>query len=103
MREGALFGPFETKLHPAFTWAPLMSGPKGAGRRVILNLSYGRNSVTNHTMRDVFVETPFKLSLPSLDNLLSTLQRWGGDARLFKFDISCAFRNVPVDPGDAIL
>ena len=102
LREGALFGPFETKPHPAFTWAPLMSRPKGAGRRVILDLSYGENSVNNHTLRDVFDVTPFKLSLPSLDNFLPTLQHWGGDARLFKVDISRAFRNVPVDPGDAI-
>ena len=40
--------------------------------------------------------------IPSLDQLLSALQQFGKDARLFKVDISCAFQNVPVDPGDAI-
>ena len=79
-----------------------MSRPKGAGRRVILDLSYGENSVNVHTTRDSFDTMPFKLSLPSLDNLLPTLQRWGSDAQIFKVDISRAFRNVPVDPGDAI-
>ena len=43
-----------------------------------------------------------KLRLPSLDNLLPTLQRLGKDARVFKVDIWHDFRNVPVDPADAI-
>ena len=98
----ALFGPFEEKPHAAFTWSPLMSRPKGTGRRVILDLSYGENSVNNHTIRDMYDGAPFKLSLPSLDDLLPTLQSLGENARIFKVDISRAFRNVPVDPGDAI-
>ena len=55
-----------------------------------------------HTARDVFDEVPFKLTLSSLDNLLPTLQCLGSNAHVFKVDISRAFRNVPVDPADAI-
>ena len=98
----ALFGPFDEEPHVAFTWSPLMSRPKGTGRRVILDLSYGDNSVNTHTMRDVYDGVPFKLFFPSLDDLLPTLQSFGENARIFKVDISRAFRNVPVDPGNAI-
>ena len=42
------------------------------------------------------------MKLPSLDHILPDLEKWGSDARLFKLDISRAFRNVRVDPRDAI-
>ena len=102
LKENALFGPFDEEPHPTFTWSPLMTCPKGVGRRVILDLSYGEQSVSVHTDRDVYDEIPFKLTLPSLDSLLPTLQCLGSNAQISTVDISCAFRNVPVDPGDAI-
>ena len=51
---GALFGPFESKPHPDFTWSPLMTRPKGAGHRVILNLSFGDFSVNKATPKGVY-------------------------------------------------
>ena len=102
IEEGALFGPFEEEPHPAFTWAPLMMRPKGAGRQVILYLTYGDHSVNNHTDRSCYDGVPFNLTLPTLDALIPTLQALGNEARIFKVDISCAFRHVPIDPGDAI-
>ena len=79
-----------------------MTRPKGSGRRIILDLSYGEGSVNKATDRDLFDGKPFKLKLPSLDALLTILERLGPDARLWKVDISRAFRNVRVDPRDAI-
>ena len=98
----ALLGPFDKIPHSAFTWSPLMTRPKGSGRRVILDLSYGEGSVNNATNRDLFDDKPFKLKLPSLDHLLPILEELGPDARLWKIDISQAFRNVRIDPRDAI-
>ena len=98
----ALFGPFDQIPHLAFTWAPLMTRPKGSGRRIILDLTYGDFSLNKATDKNCFDGDPFTLKLPSLDQLLPDLERWGADARLFKLDISRAFRNVRVDPGDAI-
>ena len=72
-------------------WSPLMTRPKGNVRRVILNLSYGKNSVNNATSKETFEEATFKVTLPSLDNLLPALRELGPDARLFKIDISRAF------------
>ena len=40
--------------------------------------------------------------MPNLDGLIETLNSFGNNARLFKVDISRAFRNVIIDPADAI-
>ena len=53
-------------------------------------------------VRDVYGEIPFKLTLPSLDSLFPTFQYLGYNAQIFKVDTLRAFRNLPVDPGDAI-
>ena len=67
---------------------PLMTRPKGYRRCVILDLSYGENLVNNAMDRGQFDGDDFKLTLPSLDNLLPFIEH--------------AFRNVPVDPRDSI-
>ena len=102
LAHGALLGPFEEIPHPNFTWAPLMTRPKGQGRRVILDLSFGDHSVNKATIRDKYDTSEFSLNLPGLDNLVSALRDLGHSARLFKVDISRAFRNIPIDPADAI-
>ena len=102
LEEGALFGPSEEEPHPSFTWALLMTRPKGTGRRVILDLTYGDHSVNNHTDRCCYNGVPINLTLPTLDALIPTLQSLGTEARVFKIDIARAFRHVPIDPGDAI-
>ena len=72
------------------------------GHRVILDLSFGDCSVNKATGKAHFDGMPFQLKLPSLDALVPTLNKLGDDARLFKLDISRAFRNGRVDPRDAI-
>ena len=96
LAHGALLGPFDEVPHPQFTWAPLMTRPKGQGRRVILDLSFGEFSVNKATIKDNL------LNLPGLDNLISSLRDLGRSARVFKVNISRAFRNIPVDPADSI-
>ena len=102
LEQNALLGPFDHIPHSEFTWAPLMTRPKGSGHRVILDLSYGDFSLNKATDRLNFDDKVFSLTLPSLDHILPNLEKWGPDARLFKLDISRAFRNVRLDPGDAI-
>ena len=102
LKEGALFGPFDCKPHAAFTRSPLMTRPKGTGRMVILDLTYGDHSVNNYTDRELYDGSPFKLTLSTLDSLLPTLQQLGINACVLKVDIAYFFCHVPADPGDAI-
>ena len=83
---GALLGPFTEIPHP---------------NCVILDLSFGDFSVNKAIIRDKFDASHYSLYLPGLDNL-NSLRDLGQSARLFKVDISRAFRNIPVDPADAI-
>ena len=74
LNHGALLGPFRDAPHPAFTWSPLMTRPKGKCRRVMLDLSYGSNSVNKNTHIGLYDNTPFTLKLPNLDSLLPHLE-----------------------------
>ena len=76
LQEKDILGPFNEIPHPQFTWSPLMTRPKGEGRRVILDLSYVENSVNNATERYQFDGEDFKLTLPSLDSLLMHCETW---------------------------
>ena len=83
-------------------YSPLLSRPKPDDtRRVIVNLSapYG-NSVNDCIAKDVYDNVPFTLSYPLVDNIIEAIQDLDYDVMLSKIDISCAFRNFPVDPGD---
>ena len=77
-----------------------MTHPKGKGRSVILDLSFGDFSVKKARRSDVYDGLPFTLNLPKLDYLIPTLNKLGSDAGRMKIDISHAFRNVRVDPAD---
>ena len=79
-----------------------MTRPKGEGRRVILDLSFGPHSVNKNTATCVYDGLPFTLKLPNLDSILPQLEKLDQDACLFKVDVARAFKNVRINPGDAV-
>ena len=97
-----LAGPFPQPPHEHFTWSPLITRPKETGRQVILDLSFRDFSVNKATCTEHYDHTSFTLKLPHLDAMIPQLEQLGNEARLFKVDISRAFRNVCIDPGDAL-
>ena len=101
---GAILGPFTSWPVDGCHVSPLMTRPKsGDERRIILDLSYGGyESVNGNTRRGVYDGNPFVLTLPSLDHLIHDILNCPGRPKLIKIDISRAFRNIRVDPGDAI-
>ena len=99
---GALLGPFDNPPHNKVTWSPLMTRPKGEGRQVILDLSFGSHSVNKNTDTCTYDGLPFILKLPNLDSILPQLEQLDQDACLFKVDVARAFRNVRINPGDVI-
>ena len=69
--QGAMLGPFGHILSSHLNISPLMSRPKdGSSRHIIVDLSFGDDSVNNISLRGVYDGFKFELTLPSLDNLI---------------------------------
>ena len=100
---GALLGPFDHPPHPEFHCSPLLTRPKdGNKRRVIVDLSFGKGDAVNQvTCKSAYEGSDFNLQLPTLDHVLDQVLQLR-EPRLIKVDVSRAFRNVPIDPRDAI-
>ena len=79
-----------------------MTRPKDINkRRVIVDLSFGDDAVNNLTDRECYEGIPFRLQLPTIDHVLEQILSLENPEPV-KADISWAFRNVPIDPGDTI-
>ena len=50
--------------------------------------------------KDYYDGASYTLKYPSVDNIINTVQELGPDVLLSKIDVSRAFRNLHVDPGD---
>ena len=97
----AIVGPCKHVPFPVH-YSPILSRPKvGDSRRVIVNLSspYG-SSVNDCIANDVYDGIPYTLKYPSVDDIVNGIQDLEGDVLLSKIDVSRAFRNLRVDPGD---
>ena len=57
-------------------------------------------SVNHGVTKDMYLGTEFTLKYPSLDQITATLRKLGPAAMIYKIDISRAFRQIKVDPGD---
>ena len=101
---GALLGPIQDINHNQFHCSPLLTRPKdGDKRRVILNLSYPTGqSVNDHVDKNEFDHTPFILKFPTIDSIAQNISEAGDDVVLFKVDVARAFRNLRVDPANAL-
>ena len=49
---------------------------------------------------DRYLDVDFVLTYPSIDNITDEVLKLGKGCQIFKVDISRAFRQVPIDPGD---
>ena len=101
---GAILGPLDQPPSDHFYCSPLLTRPKdGSDRRVILNLSYLRGkSVNDYIDRDSFDGNKFALKLPTIDDIVSAIDKVGEGALIAKIDVARAFRNLRVDPADAL-
>ena len=70
-------------------------------KRTIMDLSWPKvASVNDGVSKEKYLGTSYTLHYPSVDNITDTLSRLGPGAKLFKIDISRAFRHLRVDPAD---
>ena len=99
----AMLGPFEAPPINNLHISPFMTRDKSSStnRRVIIDLSWPiGHSVNSGVTSDHYLGTDFILTYPSVDNLTNEVLKLGKGSKIFKVDISRAFRHVPIDPGD---
>ena len=58
--------------------------------------------MNDHVHKDAFDSSPFILKFPSIDDITQSIKDATGDTVLFKADVAHAFRNLRVDPADAL-
>jgi hypothetical protein len=103
--ERAVLGPYpKNPFHIQDTISPLNTCPKkdSVERRVILDLSHPKNhSVNDGICKDKFLNNKISLKYPTVDRLTEIVREKGQGSMLFKRDLRRAYRQIPVDPGDA--
>ena len=101
---GTLRGPFSQP--PFEPWTQnnaLMTRPKkcSTDRRVITDLSWPTGqSVNSGIVKHVYMGQPYKLRLPTTDDLCEKMKTIGPQAYLYSRDISRAYRHLRSDPLD---
>ena len=102
-RYGAILGPFQVNPIANVHNSPFMTRnkPNSDRRRVIIDLSWPLGASVNSGIdKNTYLDTPFSLTFPTVDDITAELKRIGRGALLYKIDVSRAFRHVKVDPGD---
>ena len=73
-------------------------------RRIILDLTYPNgNSVNEFVSKDFYLEQRINLTYPGIDDLVAIVKPKSQGCLLFKRDLSRAYRQLAIDPGDASL
>ena len=102
LKHEAMLGPFDYKPIPLHI-SPFMTRekPDSEVRRTIVDLSWPKNfSVNAGVMKDKYLGSSFVLNYPSVDDIVKTIVELGPGSLLYKVDISRAFRQLKVNPGD---
>ena len=98
----AILGPFHAKPINLHT-SPLMVHDKqdSDSKRTIMDLSWHLGLSVNHGVsKDIYFGTEFILKYPSVDQITSSLKKVGPAAMIYKIDMSLAFRQIKVYPGN---
>lgn len=101
---GAIMGPFP---HAPFTpWCQtnaFMTREKkcSAKRRIIVDLSWPTGfSVNSGIPSDIYLGQPYKLHLPTVDDLANAIVKQGQGCFLYSLDLARAYRQLRCDPLD---
>ena len=103
----SVIGPIDLKNNPftvPIVTSPLQSVAKrdSSERRIVVDLSFPPGSSINDGIpREFYLGKPMSISYPSTDDLVSQVVKKGQGCYLSKRDLKRAYRQLPVDPGDA--
>ena len=99
----AIYGPFKECPFKNIHFSPFLTPDKPGAhhRRVIVHLSYPpEHSVNARVPAYMYLDTPFLLTLPTIDTITQKVKKNGKGSLLYKIDLSRAFRRVKIDPKD---
>ena len=99
----AIIGPLDQPLFSDWNHiSPLLSRPKKSGkRRTILNLSWPDGHSTNSGIpTNEYLDLPYKLVLPTVQDLEKLIIEYGQGTYLYAMDISRAYAQIRIDPLD---
>ena len=100
LRCGALMGPCNSA---GLQISPLMSREKrnSQSRRIIMDLSWPPGaSVNDGIPKDTYLDEPFKLTLPTVDDVVNLIREHGQGCYLYSQDLERAYRQLRSDPLD---
>ena len=99
VRLKAAIGPFREPPFENSCFSPLNSVPKkGTERRLILDMSFpAGNAINDGIHKDWYLNEFQKLTLPSIDNLVDQIMKLGRGCKVFKVDLSRAYRQIFID------
>ena len=96
---GALIGPFHSCPVNNLHISPMMTREKPNASIIDLSFPQGL-SVNAGVEKDIYLNTPFILKLPAIDTITGQVKALGRGCKLYKVDISRAFRHIKLDPSD---
>ena len=105
-KHGAVLGPFNEKPIHNMHISPFLSREKSdsSDRRIIVDLRFPPAfSVNVNIQKDVYLESPFLLTLPTVDHIIQKILKFGKGSHIAKVDISRVFRNLKIDRAEIFL
>ena len=107
---GAIAGPFiHNPLPRPLICSPLQTVPKRGStkRRVVMDLIFAPSRLVNSVIPDnntiqynTYLYEPYKRRLPGIDRLCEFILQHDRGCLLYKLDLQCAYRQLPIDPKD---
>ena len=100
-KHNAIVGPFEKVPIKNLHISPIMTGEKANAphHRVIMDLSFTQGQSVNAGIpKYQYLGTPFILKLHTVDVITDQIKALGRGCKLYKVDISQAFRHDKLDP-----
>ena len=100
----AIFGPYADKPYGASSHvSPFMSREKNnsQNRHIIIDLSWPEEASINYfTLPNIYLGTVYQIRYPTVDDITDHILSLQGPVKLYKIDLSCAFRQLRIDPSD---
>ena len=100
----AITGPYKNPPYGDLTQiSPFMTRDKSdsVNRRVIIDLSWPAEASINYfTIPNMYLNTAYKLQYPTVDDITKALLEVENNPKMYKIDLSRAFRQLPIDPYD---